>query len=167
MASDSKRRFSTRSASSNDLAHIASWLGKDHNTFELHELKTALASHDYHFQVACCEDDASVDKNSAIGFYLCHMVADECNLLNIEVGRDYRRQGVGKILMDQLKLFAAGHKIFLEVRESNQAAIALYQSCGFSPVGGRSRYYPVFENGTLVGREDALLLQYDALLLAH
>jgi ribosomal-protein-alanine N-acetyltransferase len=46
-------------------------------------------------------------------------------------------------------------QLWLEVRESNAPAIALYDSYGFAVVGTRKGYYPA-DNGN--GREDALLM---------
>jgi len=43
--------------------------------------------------------------------------------------------------------------VFLEVRPSNAAAIALYHSEGFNEIGRRPRYYPA-----VIGREDALVM---------
>jgi ribosomal-protein-alanine N-acetyltransferase len=46
---------------------------------------------------------------------------------------------------------------FLEVRESNHAAIALYLREGFAPVARRAGYYPA--PGGAGGREDALVMR--------
>ena len=65
-------------------------------------------------------------------------------------------QGIGKKLMTHFLQLARRHNadvVMLEVRPSNQAALGLYQQCGFNEIGVRRNYYPA-ENG----REDALLL---------
>lgn len=61
----------------------------------------------------------------------------EWELLNIAVDPEFRRGGVGRRLMEALP---AG-RIFIEVRESNGAARALYESSGFAASGRRRRYY--------------------------
>ena len=49
----------------------------------------------------------------------------------------------------------AAKEVFLEVRESNRAAMRLYESTGFNQIAVRSRYYN--SNVTVCGREDAML----------
>jgi ribosomal-protein-alanine N-acetyltransferase len=64
----------------------------------------------------------------------------ECDLLNLAVAPSYRRQGIGRALIRGLFESRQG-TIFLEVRESNQAARALYKSMGFQEVKLRLQYY--------------------------
>src|SRR4029078_11370351 len=61
------------------------------------------------------------------------------------IGADptYQGQGIGRQLLLRLFELADGATIFLEVRTDNVAAIALYESEGFSRVGVRKRYYRV------------------------
>lgn len=70
--------------------------------------------------------------------------ADEGDITNVSVASDCRRQGIAEAIVE--RLIAEGmamnlKKIFLEVRVSNSAAIALYDKCGFKPVGCRKNYY--------------------------
>ena len=68
----------------------------------------------------------------------------------------YRGKGIGKKLVNALvkKLYARGvRRIFLEVRVSNAAAMALYLRCGFVGVAVRPRYYG--------DGEDALVMQLE------
>ncbi len=93
-----------------------------------------------------------------IGYMFVMTVIDQWELLNIVVSPDYQKQGWGKVLMASLLDEAKKHQIqtlFLEVRRSNNAAIALYLAHDFFEVGVRKNYYP-----TKTGREDALLMQY-------
>ncbi len=62
---------------------------------------------------------------------------DEYELLNLVVAAEKRRQGWGRRLLAELP---AG-RIFLEVRESNQIAIGLYEDAGFQRTGRRRGYY--------------------------
>jgi ribosomal-protein-alanine acetyltransferase len=68
----------------------------------------------------------------------------EWELENIVVAVAVRRRGLGTLLLAELiKQVRAnnGGGIFLEVRESNQTARALYQKAGFKQVGSRNSYY--------------------------
>lgn len=79
-----------------------------------------------------------------LGFLVARFLTPECELENIAVASTVRRRGIGRQLLDALKL-AAGEtnceSVFLEVRESNPAARALYESVGFKREGRRKSYY--------------------------
>jgi ribosomal-protein-alanine acetyltransferase len=80
-----------------------------------------------------------------IAFLVAHRVDNEWELENIVVSEDSRRRGVGKKLLSQFIDHARLHNataVFLEVRESNQPARALYRSLGFLEIGARKDYYP-------------------------
>ena len=78
-------------------------------------------------------------ENELAGFALYRVVAGEGELLNLAVHPKFRRSGVGRaLLQEMMQLAALWH---LEVRESNLAAICLYQSLGFVQVGRRAAYY--------------------------
>lgn len=68
----------------------------------------------------------------------------EGHLMNIAVAPAARRSGVAALLCESLFSAAANvgvDAITLEVRVSNEAAIALYRAFGFAPVGNRPDYY--------------------------
>lgn len=74
------------------------------------------------------------------GFAVSRGVGEgEWELLNLAVHPAFRRQGVGRALVRSLP---AG-RVFIEVRASNEAARALYASCGFRVVGLRREYYQI------------------------
>jgi ribosomal-protein-alanine acetyltransferase len=74
-----------------------------------------------------------------LGFAMYRVVAGEGELLNLAVDPSARRTGVARALLQEMMQEA---EIWhLEVRESNLAAIALYDSLGFQKVGRRSGYY--------------------------
>ncbi|MDV6227233.1 ribosomal protein S18-alanine N-acetyltransferase [Nitratireductor aquimarinus] len=78
------------------------------------------------------------------GFVLARQAADEGEILTILVTRSHRRQGLGRQLMDAVLFRLHGDRVsalFLEVDETNTAAIALYRRLGFMQVGGRPDYY--------------------------
>jgi ribosomal-protein-alanine N-acetyltransferase len=89
------------------------------------------------------------------GYSVVWTAADEAELANVAVAPERRGCGLGGVLLDAA-IGAARRRgaavMYLEVRESNAAARALYASRGFGQVGRRRRYYrsPV---------EDALVLR--------
>ena len=73
-----------------------------------------------------------------------HNIDSEWQLENIVVSENFRRCGVGTLLLGGLIAHArsdGGTAIFLEVRESNQRARALYRKAGFEEQGTRKSYY--------------------------
>jgi ribosomal-protein-alanine N-acetyltransferase len=65
----------------------------------------------------------------------------EYEIHTIGVDPAYQGHGIGRGMLTRLLEFAAGGVVFLEVRTDNDAAIGLYESCGFTNVGLRRRYY--------------------------
>jgi ribosomal-protein-alanine N-acetyltransferase len=89
-----------------------------------------------------------------VGYFVAWFLNQEVHLLNIAVASRYQRKGIGRYMMRYLLAMAQRERkqlITLEVRESNAAAIELYQSFGFSRVGVRPHYYHD-------DKEDALLM---------
>lgn len=89
------------------------------------------------------------------GVVLASLLPPDAEILNLVVDPGLRRKGIAVALMlaTILEMEAAGVRVVrLEVRESNTAAIGLYQRLGFRPSGRRPQYY---HNPT----EDALLLE--------
>jgi ribosomal-protein-alanine N-acetyltransferase len=90
--------------------------------------------------------------------YICFWpVADEIQMLNLAIHPDYRRQGLGRELVTFLLVQAEEKgisKVLLEVRVSNQAAIALYRSLSFEVLYRRPGYYE--PDG-----EDALVMEWN------
>jgi [ribosomal protein S18]-alanine N-acetyltransferase len=99
---------------------------------------------------AVCQQGAEV-----IGVLQWRNLGDELEILDLAVARKHRRAGHAAFLLENFLPEAAqtgAHCIFLEVRESNTPAIALYTKFGFTRAGRRPSYYrdPV---------ESALLMQ--------
>jgi len=89
------------------------------------------------------------------GYVIAQDAADEGEILNLAVAPRRHRGGIGRALVERALATLAGRgasRVFLEVRESNTAARALYAALGFGEVGRRRRYYqrPV---------EDAIVLR--------
>ena len=78
------------------------------------------------------------------GFACFRVTATEAELLNLAVLPLVRRQGTGSRLLKEVLQEVArrgAECIFLEVRESNVAALRLYERFGFQSVGRRRGYY--------------------------
>lgn len=78
------------------------------------------------------------------GYVVAHDAADEGEILNLAVVPARHRSGIGRALVERVlaDLAARGaRRVFLEVRESNAGARALYAALGFREVGRRPRYY--------------------------
>ena len=79
-------------------------------------------------------------EGKAVGYAGMRVLDDIGEITNIAVHPDYRRRGIGSELVKSL--IAEGLRGYtLEVRESNKAAIAMYESFGFVPEGYRKGYY--------------------------
>jgi ribosomal-protein-alanine N-acetyltransferase len=116
--------------------------------------KTLLASNftPRHFnQLICLRGDPA-------GFYIGQLAAGEATLLNLAVSPVYQGRGIGRQLLqhflDVARLRGA-EDAWLEVRESNQVARALYQGIGFNEITLRQNYYPGAK-----GREAAVIMNY-------
>jgi len=78
------------------------------------------------------------------GFLVGRQVVDEAEILNLGVARARRRRGDGGALLTAAldEFVARGvSRVFLEVRESNEAGIAFYTKHGFAKTGRRPKYY--------------------------
>jgi ribosomal-protein-alanine N-acetyltransferase len=80
---------------------------------------------------------------SILGFLIAHHLTPEWELENLVVAPATRRKGLAKRLLEAL--LVAAHEthssVFLEVRESNAPARALYENAGFEQTGCRKSYY--------------------------
>ena len=86
----------------------------------------------------------ALDENKVIGFLGMWVVFDEGDITNIAVHPEYRKQGIGNLLMDNLITLCNENNInslTLEVRESNLPAQNLYKKHGFKEEGIRKNFY--------------------------
>jgi ribosomal-protein-alanine N-acetyltransferase len=91
------------------------------------------------------------------GFCIASSVLDNCHLQNICVAQQFKRQGLGKKILDTLVIrchVTNIRKIILEVRESNKRAQKFYKEYGFSKIGRRKDYYQLDDE-----KEDALIMR--------
>jgi ribosomal-protein-alanine N-acetyltransferase len=85
-------------------------------------------------------------------WYQC--AAEQADMIDLRVLASERRQGFGRqLLWASLTALGDVGAVALEVRSSNVAARALYESLGFSETGLRPKYYAAPD-----GREDAILM---------
>jgi ribosomal-protein-alanine N-acetyltransferase len=78
------------------------------------------------------------------GYAFCSAAADEGEILNLAVAPAQRRRGMGRALLDACLAWMGGRgaaTVYLEVRPSNGAAIAMYGEAGFERRGVRREYY--------------------------
>jgi ribosomal-protein-alanine N-acetyltransferase len=90
------------------------------------------------------------------GYVIYWVIADEMHILNLAVHPVQRRQGIARALLTAALTQSRDQGaavVWLEVRPSNTAALALYHSFGFEEIGVRPGYYT--DNG-----EDALILAF-------
>lgn len=105
-------------------------------------------------RLAWIAEDVREGENHACGFLVAQSNGPEWELENVAVRPEFRRRGLGRELLSALLAAArlqAAERIFLEVRESNDAAIRLYQANGFQLLSRRHAYY-------LNPPEDALIM---------
>ncbi len=95
-------------------------------------------------------------QGEVVGFCILQPVVDEANLLLMAIDPVMQGNGLGFQLLDQsLQLLKNSPvQIFLEVRESNRAAIALYEKSGFHQIDIRKNYYPKLQGG----KENAIIM---------
>lgn len=96
-------------------------------------------------------------ENEPVGYCGVYLSFDEGEITNVAVREDWRGKGVGRRLMEELCGRTARQgvrSLILEVRVSNEAAIRLYEKCGYRDCGLRRSFYrnPV---------EDARLMRLD------
>lgn len=82
--------------------------------------------------------------NRLTGYCCCWEIEEELQIANLAVYPEFRNQGIGKKILQEILNRACQRKIkkvTLEVRESNQFGLKLYQAFGFAEVGRRKKYY--------------------------
>ena len=82
--------------------------------------------------------------NEILGFAGIKIILDEAEIMNIVTKKNYRKQGIGNLLLNRIILEAKNKnikKINLEVNENNIIAIHLYEKFGFNKDGERKNYY--------------------------
>ena len=96
-----------------------------------------------------------------LGYFVAMEGVDELHLLNITVAPAAQGQGHARFLLDELCTLGRSKRaqqIWLEVRETNQRARAIYEHYGFTHIGLRRGYYPAARSTHKSGREDAVVM---------
>lgn len=91
-----------------------------------------------------------------VAYSILSVAAGEAHILNLCVDPSFRKLGYASQLLAEILVCARGaevKEIFLEVRPSNVAALALYRKQGFQQIASRPAYYQ-----SRAGREDAAVL---------
>ena len=99
---------------------------------------------------------AARDRRRVIGFAIMEFYAIHAHLNLLAVQPGFRRQGVGRQLLEWLEASARTAGIFtvnLELRSTNDGARAFYEKLGFRSAGRKAAYYD--------GREDAVRMTHD------
>ena len=127
-----------------DMTFNSSWHAEDFNTFL--KLPTYQAF------------GWSNAENELVAFLLFNVSAPDIELCTICVNPNHQRKGIAEaLLLESLKKFSECQSCFLEVSETNSAAIALYSKLGFKGTGTRENYYKLpngrFQNAVLMELE--------------
>jgi [ribosomal protein S18]-alanine N-acetyltransferase len=105
-------------------------------------------------QVPCARSILGEINERIVGYVLFWLLPDEIDVHNLAVHSEFRRRGIGRLLLQQVVIEArcrSSNRVTLEVRQSNVAAQKLYESLGFTTTAVRRGYYS--DNG-----EDALAM---------
>jgi ribosomal-protein-alanine N-acetyltransferase len=111
------------------------------------------------FEVECARSILAEMNGKIVGYVLFWLLPENVDIHNLAVRGEYRRRGVGRILLHKVIVEAlrqSSARVTLEVRKSNLAAQKLYESAGFVVTGVRKGYYS--DDG-----EDALTMALDLL----
>jgi len=92
-----------------------------------------------------------------VGYVCFWVVFEELRMMNLAVAPHVRHRGIGRWVLQQALTMGreqGARRALLEVRVSNQPAVALYERVGFSRSGVRTKYYtnPI---------EDAVLMELE------
>ncbi|MFO7612210.1 MAG: ribosomal protein S18-alanine N-acetyltransferase [Clostridia bacterium] len=128
---------------------------------QMHEIEKASFSipwtYDSLYQDVCEHEIsvyiAGIRNGEVVAYAGLWYVLEESHITNIAVREDFRNMGIGGVIMEHL--FEEARRLgvrtmTLEVRESNAAAIRLYEKTGFYNAGIRKRYYPDTDENAII-----------------
>ena len=113
-----------------------------------------------YMQNPCSRITVAREDGRVIGFCCVLFAGDNGDIADIAVNKDYRRRGVAAMLLQELVLYCEKKRVdslFLEVRESNLAAIRLYEKLRFEQLTVRKKYYSEPTEDALVLRREIVL----------
>jgi len=91
-----------------------------------------------------CLGVIELETKMLLGLCSAWLIIDELHITSIAVHPLHQRKGLGKfLLLDLIKRSSSfrTNQIYLEVRDTNEPAKALYKSIGFKTIGNRSNFY--------------------------
>lgn len=142
-------------------------LAKMDDLDRVHEIEVSAMSHPWTYDnyveafneknaiFVVAEDDGSAPA-SVVGFVLLYIGADQGDIPDVVVEKSYRNRHVASDMLEFLYQQAVNRgvqEIFLEVRQSNNPAIALYRHQGFEPIGERKHFYQDPDEDAIVMRK--------------
>jgi ribosomal-protein-alanine N-acetyltransferase len=125
--------------------------------WSIESFRSSLDRERMRFLVAESRDAGTTSGTPLLGYVIALLLSGEAEIADIAVAPAARRQGIGGVLLDAMLDEATAEGVrtmYLEVRESNASARALYATRQFREVGRRKGYYHH-------PSEDALLLRRD------
>ena len=131
-----------------DLKSIKNVLASDYDNFWSYDVLEEELECDNSYVIV-----AKNDENSIVGFAGLKVILDEADIMNIVVKKDFRHNGIGSILLEDLINHSKDlnlKTITLEVNENNLSAIRLYDKFSFDKLGIRKNYYD--------GKSDAIIM---------
>ena len=140
-----------RFATPSDILDVFLMLSETDDSWSVDVITSAFANP---HNIILVEED---EDKEVVGAVFMSVIASECELQNIVVSQKNKRQGIGERLLKEALRFSAergAEVLYLEVRDSNNAARALYEKLGFHTVGRRKEYYKT-------PTEDAVLMKKD------
>ena len=99
----------------------------------------------------------AVENGQVLGYVGSQYGYGEADMMNLAVVPDFRNRGIGQQLVTELISHLAAldvKSLTLEVRQSNAAAISLYEKMGFQQVGLRPNYYQKPKEAALILRKE-------------
>ena len=120
----------------------------DENSWSVESIQSELEKADSRCTVA-------VEDSKVVGFLAFEQIADEGSIVEITVSPDYRRRGIARALIcEALQVCEGLRTVFLEVREGNAPAVALYESLGFERIAIRRGYYDKPKENAIIMRKN-------------
>ena len=111
---------------------------------------SATAFEDF-FANGCSVCLVALNESKIIGYVGMNLILGDGEITNLAVTENFRRHGVGSLLIGELCKTQGAGRLLLDVRLSNTAARALYEKHGFTVDGIRKNFYSK-------PREDAVLM---------
>lgn len=120
----------------------------DENSWSVESIQSELEKADSRCTVA-------VEDSKVVGFLAFEQIMDEGSIVEVAVSPDHRRRGIARALIcEALQVCKGLRTVFLEVREGNAPAVALYESLGFERIAVRRGYYDNPKENAIIMRKN-------------